>query len=123
MPLGTAPELLHADHSTDVLLARLTPDRLDSSNVEAFGRRLNELAEAAKHKHVRLDMAAVRYLSSEPLGKLVAFHTRVRAAGGQLLLDNVQPLVHEVMEATQLTRIFSIRRAASRDVPSRTRSA
>jgi anti-anti-sigma factor len=119
MPLGTCLDLLPVDHTADITSVRLAAEKLDSSNLEAFGRRLNELADTLNQKHVRLDMSAVRYLSSEPLGKLVAFHTRVRGAGGQVLLDNVQPLVHEVLEATQLTRLFNIRCARTRNGQSR----
>src|SRR5262245_40934851 len=104
MTLGSCYELLHVYHSTDTTVARLAVERLDSSNAEARSGRLAEAAGASGRRQFRLDLGGVRYVSSEPLGKLVALHRQVRAAGGRLVLENVTPLVYEVLAATRLTR-------------------
>jgi anti-anti-sigma factor len=109
MPLGLCLELLHIYHSTETTVARLTVARLDSSNAEALGRQFAELAGTSGRRHLRLDLGTVRYISSEPLGKLVSLYRQVRAAGGRLVLENVTPLVYEVLTATQLTRLFDVR--------------
>ena len=101
--------LLSAHRAANVTVARVTAPRLDSSNSQALGRQLSELAG---ERHLRLDLAAVEYLSSEPLGKLIALHKTMQSVGGKLVLENVRPTAYEVFAVTQLTRVLDIIRAA-----------
>jgi anti-anti-sigma factor len=109
MTLSHGPDFLHVEQAGDVTVARPRVDRLDSSNAEALGRHLNRLTEGAARPQLCLDLGAVEYLSSEPLGKIIALHHRVRWAGGKLRLENVRPLVYEVLATTRLTEVFDVR--------------
>ncbi len=74
------------------------------------GERLLRLADELGPRGLHLDLAAVRFLSSTGLGKLVGLHHRVAARGGRLTLTRVSPLVYEVFEITRLVRLLDVHR-------------
>ena len=109
--------LVHARKAEDVTLATvLTPD-LNEANVEDLGEELFRLVEGVARPRLRLDLAQVRFLTSTVLGKLVALHKRVRAAGGELVLLNVTGYVYEVFELTRLHQFLDVRRPGPDDSP------
>src|SRR5947209_7900905 len=108
MSLSLCPEFLQVEQTGDVTVARPKVGRLDSSNAEALGSHLTRLTEGAARPQLCLDLGAVEYLSTEPLGKIIALHHRVRWAGGTLRLENVRPLVYEVLATTRLTEVFDV---------------
>jgi anti-anti-sigma factor len=58
---------------------------------------------------LRLDLRGVELMSAAVLGRMVALHRAVRAAGGALVLENVGPPLGEVFEATGLARVLDVR--------------
>jgi anti-anti-sigma factor len=109
MPHRPAP-LLDTHKAGDVTLATvLTPD-LSEVNAEDLGKELFRLVEGVARPRLRLDLARVRFLTSTVLGKLVALHKRVRAAGGELVLLNAAGGVYEVFEVTRLHQVLDVRR-------------
>jgi anti-sigma B factor antagonist len=79
---------------------------LDELNAEAIGDELLRIADGLDCPQMRLDLGNVSYLNSTALGKFVSLNGRVRAAGGELTVENVHPHVQEVLEITGLTRLF-----------------
>jgi anti-anti-sigma factor len=57
-----------------------------------------------------LDLQNVRFLTSTFLAGLLTLRRLLKAAGGQLALTNVNPLLYEVLEATCLTQVFEVHR-------------
>lgn len=57
---------------------------------------------------IRLDLRSVDYVGSEDLGALVILNKRLRAAGAQLSLLNVQPVVSQVLSITRLDTILKV---------------
>jgi anti-sigma B factor antagonist len=86
---------------------------LDEETAHAVSDELRNLAEEATRSMVFFDFGGVHYLTSTMLGVLIDLHKRLRAAGGQLIVQNVQPQVYSLFEVTCLTRLFSVRPAAS----------
>ena len=117
MPPKILHDLLQIEHAGDLTRARINAEKLDSSTVEALGRAFSRLPDAMQGRQLVLDLGAVRYLSSEPLGKLIALHSAMRAAGKELVLDNVREAVYEIFAVTRLTRIFQIHRAGGQSTP------
>jgi carbon storage regulator CsrA len=86
----------------------LRANRLDHLAAEAAAGELSRLARERAGTRLRLDLGGVTYLSSAGLGALLALSRRVRAAGGQLALENVEPAVYEVFEVTHLTAVLNV---------------
>lgn len=70
-------------------------------------RNIRELVDAGTLQIV-LNMAEVTYMDSSGVGELLASHTTVAAAGGELKLLNVSPRVHEILAITRMDTIFEI---------------
>ena len=83
---------------------------MSEANAEAVGQALVRLVEGVARPCLRLDLAAVRHMTSTALGKLVALHNWVRAAGGDLALLNVTDPVYEVLAVTRLHQLLDVRR-------------
>jgi anti-sigma B factor antagonist len=93
----------------DDTVVRLLPGALGEPHVEEAGEELLRLAAELYRPRLRLDLGGVRYLGSTGLGKLLVLLKRVRAAGGQLAVDNAGPVVYEVFRVTRLTDILAVR--------------
>ena len=110
MMLHRPTPLLDAHKAGDVTLVTVLTHDLSEANAEDLGEELFRLAEGVARPRLRLDLARVRFLGSTVLGKLVALHKRVRAAGGELVLLNVTGDVYEVFELTRLHQFLDVRR-------------
>ena len=67
--------------------------------------KLRELVEGGSRRIV-LNMADVTYIDSSGLGELVAAHTTVTTAGGQVKLLNLAKRVHDLLKLTKLYTVF-----------------
>jgi anti-anti-sigma factor len=86
---------------------------LDEETAHAVSDELRNLAEEVTRGTLLFDFGSVQYLTSTMLGVLIALHKRLRAAGGQLIVQDVQPQVYSLFEVTCLIRLFSVRPALS----------
>jgi anti-anti-sigma factor len=115
MPPPDPDSLLHVEAAGDAVVVRLAGEAFYEENVGLVGERLFRLADGLGPRALRLDLAAVGFLSSTGLGMLWSLHKRVAAAGGRLSLTRVAPLVYEVFEVTQLTSRLEVHRAGAED--------
>jgi anti-anti-sigma factor len=92
-----------------VTVVKLTTPRFDDSNALPIGQQLADLVDRLGRHKLHLDLDEVQYLTSVGLSKLLTLNKKVQAAGGELQLHNVGPVVYEVFEVTQLTRLLDIR--------------
>jgi stage II sporulation protein AA (anti-sigma F factor antagonist) len=93
------------------LLLRLEGE-LDLAAADGFRERV-EAALAGGVRHVVLDMADARFIDSSMLKELLRANTATHAAGGRLVLTEVQPAVERLLELTRVREILSF--AASRE--------
>jgi anti-anti-sigma factor len=96
---------LRVESGSDRTLVTFLGSRLDADDVGAVSA---ELAGMRGRPLLRLDLAHVEYLNGATLAALVTLYQQVRAARGQLTLENVEPFVFEVFEVTGLTRLLSV---------------
>lgn len=96
----------------DGVVARVTGcTGLTEQNVAAFGRLLDAAADQAG-ANLRLDLAAIQFLTSVVLARLIGVNGRLRQAGGKMTLLNVAPDVREVFAVTKLDHLFDVVPAA-----------
>ena len=75
---------------------------------EADGASWQSLARSTAGHAVILDLAPVSCMDAGGLGILVAFAEAVRARGGELRLDHVQPYVRRMVEVTGLAEAIGL---------------
>ena len=81
---------------------------LDEQNIQELGAALFSLVDGDEGRKFLLDFAAVEFLSSAALGKLITLDKKVKAKGGRLILCSVNPQIYEVFAITRLNKLFSI---------------
>jgi anti-sigma B factor antagonist len=104
-----SPHRLEVEHVGDVTVARFTDQKiLDEQTVQAIREQLFGLVDGSGRCKLFLDFGGVEYLSSHILGELITLNKQVNAAGGQLVLCNIDPQIYEVFEITKLNKVFTI---------------
>jgi anti-sigma B factor antagonist len=94
----------------NVAVVRFRDRRItDGLEIEELGRELYQLAADDGHGKLVLNFAAVEFLSSATLGKLIKLHGKMKAGGGMLKLCNIRPQIFEVFKICGLDRVFDIR--------------
>ena len=81
---------------------------LDEQNIQVIGEQLFSLVDELGRKKLLLNFGNVEYMSSAALGKLITLNKKVQAAGGRLVLCNIDPQIYEVFEITKLNKLFTI---------------
>ena len=109
---------LDLEEVNDVTIARFTDKKiLDESNIQIIGNQLFNLVDEDHRQKIVLDFTNVEYLSSAALGRFIILHKKVIAAGGRLVLYNIDPQIYEVFAVTKLNKLFDIRRRGDDDDP------
>jgi anti-sigma B factor antagonist len=83
---------------------------LDEQNIQKIGDDLFHLVDGENRKKILLNFGNVEYLSSAALGKFITLNKKVQAAGGKLILCNIDPNIYEVFEITKLNKLFNIQK-------------
>ena len=83
---------------------------LDEQNIQIIGEQLFSLVDEVGRRKLLLNFGNVEYLSSAALGKLITLNKKLQAAGGRLILCNIDPQIYEVFEITKLDRFFNIQK-------------
>jgi anti-sigma B factor antagonist len=101
--------LLSVEDVGDVAVVNFTHRRItDEQVIQLIGEQLFGLVDDAGRRKILLNFANVEYLSSAVLGKLITLNKKTQAAGGRLVLCNIDPQIYEIFELTRLNRIFKI---------------
>ncbi|MFM7108754.1 MAG: STAS domain-containing protein [Planctomycetaceae bacterium] len=79
--------------------------RLDADGSEPLAQEIDRLLRAGEHV-VRLDLAAVTFVSSAGIGALGAAHRKLRSAGGRLEVVTASPQVLAVLRLTRLDTLI-----------------
>jgi anti-anti-sigma factor len=91
-----------------VTAARMVhPVILSGETAEVVGEHLSRLAESG-HTRIVLNCANVQSVTSMIIGKFIALHKQLVAAGGGLALCEATPDVREVFEVVGLPQVVPI---------------
>jgi anti-sigma B factor antagonist len=91
---------------------------IDARNVAVFETQMDALRKRQYRRFV-LQMDEVRYINSSGLAYLINMVESVQAAGGALVLFNVQPKVKVILETmglVELLRVYPSKAAAVREI-------
>ena len=83
---------------------------MDQQVIQDLGDELFALVEKEQHKKLLLNFAAVEFLVSAALNKLILLDKKVKTAGGKLILCNLKPEIFDIFAVTRLTQLFTIKR-------------
>jgi anti-sigma B factor antagonist len=101
---------LEAEEIGDVTVVSFMDRKiLDEPNIQIIGDQLFSLVDDSGRKKLLLNFGNVEYMSSAALGKLITLDRKLKAAGGRLVLCNIDPQIREVFEITKLDTVFIIR--------------
>lgn len=93
----------------DVTIVRLTtPKFLDDEVVRTVFDPICSLASSMGRNRLVLNLAAVEFLPSMGLGKLVLLNRTALSANGRLALCHLCPRLQENLETTRLVPLFNI---------------
>ena len=102
---------LEVEDIGDVTVVKFVDRRiLDEQNIQIIGEQLFSLVDQDGRRKLLLNFGNVEYLSSAALGKLITLNKKVQAAGGKLVLCNIDPNIYEVFEITKLNKLFNIQK-------------
>src|SRR5438067_942059 len=102
---------LEVEDIGDVTVVSFTDRKiLDEQNIQVIGEQLFSLVDELGRKKLLLNFGNVEYLSSAALGKFITLNKKVNAAGGRLILCNIDPQIYEVFEITKLNKLFNIQK-------------
>src|SRR3954463_6568184 len=102
---------LEVEDIGDVTVVNFTDKKiLDEQNIQVIGEQLFSLVDELGRRKLLLNFGNVEYLSSAALGKFITLNKKVNAAGGRLILCNIDPQIYEVFEITKLNKLFNIQK-------------
>ncbi len=91
----------------DITVLDLEGDITIGEGASEVHSAIKRLMEQGKFK-ILLNLAAVDYLDSDGLGKLIAGYTSLRKEGGELKLLNLTTNVQDVLVITKLVTVFEV---------------
>jgi anti-sigma B factor antagonist len=96
--MPTPASRIHIQHIGDVTVVTFRDRRIiDEPNIQKIGEELFGLVDMLDCRKILTDFSNINYLSSAAIGKLLTLNKKVKAAGGKLVLCNLEPNVHEVL--------------------------
>jgi anti-anti-sigma factor len=108
MPPRTPKHPSNVTFDGDRAVIRVSGVHFDDAADPKPGEQLYRLIDDLGRSEVALDFENVRFVSSIGLTILVSINKRLRAAGGRLIILNVQPPVCEIFSVTHLETLLEI---------------
>lgn len=106
----STPQRIALAESGDVTVVTFRDSKIiDDQAIQELGQELENLVERDERGKIVLNFAAVEFLSSAALGKLISFEKKVRGKKTKLILTNIRPEIYEVFKITKLTKLFTIK--------------
>jgi anti-anti-sigma factor len=112
--MTTPTPLLRVTRFDDGVTARVCGTALTEVEAADLGREFDALVVSRPRPVVTVDLAAVSFLGSPAVGRLVALAGAVRAAGGWVTLTNLTPDLRRVFAVCRLDRTFHLGAGAVR---------
>ena len=102
-------EQLSVQHTEDVTIVTFNDGQLlETAHINRLEKSLLAIVDDWKRPHLVLDFSNVHIMSSAFLGLLVKLQARIFEKGGQMTLKKIAPSIRQVLEITQLTKVFNI---------------
>lgn len=106
----STPQRIALAESGDITVVTFNDSKIiDEQAIQELGQELVHLVEQDSRPKIVLNFAAVEFLSSAALGKLISFEKKSRAKKCKLILTNIRPEIYEVFAITKLTKLFTIK--------------
>jgi anti-anti-sigma factor len=100
---------LQVESVGDVTVVRFTiPWILKEGTIETIGETLYNLVETSPCRKFVLNFGNVKSLASTMFGKLTALHQKLEAAGGRLVLCQIDPGLREIFENVNLIPLLPV---------------
>jgi anti-anti-sigma factor len=115
MPLTPGPRLQAALTAEGTSVSLVGCAQLNEQLTQEVRTELLHFIAAPALGKVFLSLAGVDYLTSTMLAVLIMIHKRLQQGGGQLIVCDVAPPVHEIFEVTRVTTLFEVRQAQPPD--------
>lgn len=90
-----------------VLIVRVEGE-LDMHVANQFRERVDHALETSGVKHVLFNLEAVRFVDSSGLGVILGRYKKINAAGGNVLVTNIQTSVLQIFELSGLLKIIKL---------------
>jgi len=101
--------LLRIQKQNDVAVVSFVTSRiLDQSNVQQLGEEFDGLVTDYNLGKIVLNFQNVSYMSSAVMGKLVGLLKKAKAAGGELILVEIEDSIYEIFEIMRFDKMFRI---------------
>lgn len=111
-----ARQVLEVENHGDMTVVKFVDSMImDEPIIKAIGDQLFSLVDDQGRRNVTLNFDKVQYLGSFALGKLTTLHKKLKAAGGKLVLCNLDPDIYEIFQVSHLDRFFDIQKNAGDD--------
>lgn len=106
----STPQRISVSESGTVSVVTFNDTKIiDEQEIQELGQELYDLVEKDERAKIVLNFAAVEFLSSAALGKLISFEKKARTRKTKLILTNIRPEIYEVFAITKLTKLFTIK--------------
>jgi len=93
-------------HQKDEVIVVVASGKLTmGEGASTLRAKIRELV-ASGSRRIVLNLADVSYMDSSGLGELIAAHTTVTTAGGEIKLLNLAKRVHDLLKLTKLYTVF-----------------
>jgi anti-anti-sigma factor len=100
---------LHLEETKDAILVGFTTRTiLGEGPCQETGKQLFDHVDKVGRCNLVLDFTGVERLDSAFLAKLITLHKKIKAAGGQLALCHLSPVLSEIFKTLQLHRLLPI---------------
>lgn len=83
---------------------------LHDVQIQETGDALWSLVDDQGKKRILLNFVNVEYMSERFWGKLISLQKKIEAAGGDLVMCNINANILQIFEITKLNKIFTIAR-------------
>ncbi len=105
----TPQDFVEVDQARGVTVVRFTRRTiLDPATIEAVGERLLDLVRNQGCRRLVLDFSRAESLTSGMLGKFVALHSAIDAAGGRLVFCGVGPFLQQIFAICNIPQSIPI---------------
>ncbi len=79
----------------------------DEENIEDLGHELFLLPDQFGFQKIVLNMTGVEYITSSVVGKMITLHRKLHRNRGKMVISNLTPGVHDVLDASRLLSYFT----------------
>ncbi|MFI5149109.1 MAG: STAS domain-containing protein [Bacteroidia bacterium] len=90
-----------------VEIVHLSGELIDKGQASELSTSVDDLIESRKIKMV-FDLQDLKYINSSGLNVMINILSRVRKAGGEVVITNVSKRVNELLIITKLNTVFTV---------------